>query len=413
VSYGNAWTQSNTVLAVAETAANTWLIEYRGAHGFDRGIGLGPKFNPAAKGNYDSTPEGIVIHRLDSVRNVLFAGVIATQRSSSRSKPTWNAPDNRFKVELLAVAPDRATATIRVVAPRLMATRLGGETSPYGAACVSLGNVFVNEDHYVAWTGGGNRYLNIAKSDDTQHQISRSNTAIGNLAAARDGSLIWIAWTGTNPGRTLNLFSGDRSNVFNRKIVRPNDSSRVGPALAVLHNRLYLAYQGNDDRLYVVAGADNSSAVALGVGAETASSGPGLTAYAGRLYLAWAGTDGLGLLNVMSSADGVNWDNKWTFPNETSGFAPAVIGADSGLLYLAWVGTNSARSLNLGAVELSSLVRANPDGHLIGKLTYPSGSVGPPALAPTTRGYDLIMAWAGPDTTLYTAYVEDPFREPQ
>jgi hypothetical protein len=298
------------------------------------------------------------------------------------------------------------------MAPHLISMRLGGETSPYGAACVSLGNVFTNQDPYVAWTGGGNRYLNIAKSDDTQHQISRSDTANGNLAAAMDGSLIWIAWTGTNRGRTLNLFSGDRSNVFNRKIVRPNDSSRVGPALAVLHNRLYLAYQGNDDRLYVVAGADNPGAVAHGVGAETASSGPGLTAYADRLYLAWAGTDGLGLLNVMSSADGVNWDNKWTFSHDTSGFAPAVIGADSGLLYLAWVGTNPARSLNLAAVQLSSLVRANPDGQFFRKLTYPSGSIGPPALAPTNRGYDLIMAWADTDASLYTAYVKDPFREP-
>ena len=53
ISYGAAFSPSNMVLGIAKTERHTWFVEYRGAHGWDRGIGLGPKWNPGANGNYD------------------------------------------------------------------------------------------------------------------------------------------------------------------------------------------------------------------------------------------------------------------------------------------------------------------------------------------------------------------------
>lgn len=407
-SYGAANSQSNMVLAVAETASSKWFVEYRGAHGWDRGLGLGPKWNPGAQGNYDATPPGIVIHRLDGAQHVTYVDVLPT---SQGARQVWRAADDAFTVTLEAVAPDGRWARVGLGMQRLNAQRIGSNTSDHGATCVSVGNVFVNEDHYVGWTGTANLHPNIAKGDASLHQIARQDTANGNIALANDGTSTWIAWSGTNPGQTLNLFSGDTGNVFVRKIVRPNDSSPTAPALAFFNGRLFLAYMGEDRGIYVVPGADDPGARAQRVGRETTITGPAITASAGRLYVAWPGTDGTGLLNLMSSGDGVSWDQKRTFANESTRFSPALLGAEPGRLFLAWTGTNGAQSLNVGMVEIAKLQQGNGGALLDGKVTYPTASIGAVGLAPTTSGYDLLLAWAGMDGpgNLYAAYINFPF----
>ncbi|MCT7979829.1 hypothetical protein, partial [Laspinema olomoucense] len=57
------------------------------------------------------------------------------------------------------------------------------------------------------------------------------------------------------------------------------------------------------------------------------------------------GTDESHSLNLISSADGVNFENKITLP-ETSFTAPALAVFDN-RLYLAWTGTDESHSLNL------------------------------------------------------------------
>jgi hypothetical protein len=407
-SYGAANSQSDMVLAVADSGAFKWFVEYRGAHGWDRGIGLGPKWNPGANGNYDPTPPGLVIHRLDAAGHVVYVDVVPTSQGAPQA---WRASDDAFNVTLRAIAPDERWTEVELGPQRLRAQRIGSETSDYGAACVSAGNVFINEDHFVGWVGTANFHPNIAKSDDSQHQVAYDDTTSSNVGLSTEGTSIWMAWSGTNPGQPIKLFNGEPGKVFARKIVRVNDSSPAGPALAHFNGQLYLAYMGLDGGIYVVAGADDPGTKAHQVGTENTITGPALTAGSGRLYLSWAGTDGAGLLNVVSSSDGISWANKVTFVDETTSFSPALLGAEPGRLYIAWTGTNAAHYLNLGMIDLNKLQHENGDAHLDGKIVFPTGSIGAPGLAPTTSGYDLILAWAGIDGpgNLYTAFIDFPF----
>ena len=408
LSYGAAFSPSNLVLGIAKTGAHTWLIEHRGAHGWDRGIGQGPKWNPGANGNYDPTPPGVVIHRLDAAGNIAFVDVIDERKGAPQR---WLASDDAFTVTLNALSPDGRVAEIEVGPPRLRGQRVGTETSDLGAAVTALNGTFIAESPYIGWAGSGNRRLNVARSDAQDHHVAHDDTAIDHLDMSSDGNTLWTAWTGTNPGHNLNVYSGTAGQPFTAKVVRLLDSSPNGPGAACFQNRLALGYRGNDSRLYFVADGMDPASPARPIGTETTSAGPRLAAMSGRLYVAWVGTDGEGQLNIMSSSDGLNWENKWTFPEETSRYAPAVLGTQSERLYVAWTGRDGGQSLNLGMIELAALTQPDLAGRFSGKLTYPTGSIGGPSLAGTTSGADLVLAWAGLDGpgNLYVAYIDSPF----
>jgi hypothetical protein len=397
-SYGAASTVSNPVLAVIRAQKYTWCVEYRGSHGWDRGIGLSSTVRSNA------VPTAIVIHRLSAAGNITYVDVIAMNSLGRYRK--WSAPNDDFTVQLTGQATDDTWVTVRVEAPHLEAVRLEGQTSPDGVACASVAKIFVNEDHYVAWTGTGNKRLNVAASNTSKY-VAEDDTAKGNLALASVDKVIWVAWSGTNAGHNLNLFVGTPDHIFDRKIFRPNDSSPCGPALGVLNGRVYLAYRGMNNGLYVVDGADDPQSTAHRVEQETTEYSPALTGYAGRLYLAWIGTDSERRINILSSTDGNRWDNKWTF-DEYPAIGLALLGAEPARLYVA--GTDALGYLHLGTLDVTDLNSANPSGHFRRKITFPSTSFAAPGLCATTNEYDLIMAWVGPDGpgNIYKSYLASP-----
>jgi hypothetical protein len=61
-----------------------------------------------------------------------------------------------------------------------------------------------------------------------------------------------------------------------------------------------------------------------------------------KLFMAWTGPDGR--LNIWSSGDGINFDNKQTFDEFSIG-EPA-LGLDKSGIYIAWTGTDDQHSLN-------------------------------------------------------------------
>ncbi|MCT7979830.1 hypothetical protein, partial [Laspinema olomoucense] len=63
------------------------------------------------------------------------------------------------------------------------------------------------------------------------------------------------------------------------------------------------------------------------------------------LYLAWTDRNEEKSLNLFSTTNGVNFENKITLP-ETSCAAPALVEFGE-RLYLAWTGTDESHSLNL------------------------------------------------------------------
>jgi hypothetical protein len=150
--YGRAVSPSTAVLAVARTDRYTWLIEYRCATGWDRGIGLGPKHNPA-DGDYDPTPPGVGSYRQDAAGHIVYVDVLRTDREAGG---TWSAADDAFTVRVDRLADDQSWAQVQLGPPRLTAVRVGEHTSPYGVACTGVADVFVNEYQYLGWTGTGN-----------------------------------------------------------------------------------------------------------------------------------------------------------------------------------------------------------------------------------------------------------------
>jgi hypothetical protein len=127
-------------------------------------------------------------------------------------------------------------------------------------------------------------------------------------------------------------------------------TSYWSPALAAFNGKLYFAFVGTDRQLNVMSSADGVNFGAPVVIPNNSSQfGPGLAAFNGRLYLAFVGTDRRHKINYISSADGVTWDNQTTFGNEAGGGSPALAGSSNQLI-MAWNGTNSAHNINVACV---------------------------------------------------------------
>jgi hypothetical protein len=392
----------DTVLVVIQDGQRRWFVEYRPAMGWDRGLGLGPKLNPAANGNYDPIPPGLVVHRDEPGVPLAFIDFIPI------AEPGWIG--GIVTVEDLWVttvwrSPDETRARIWLGRCSLDGRTVGSYASQTGAACVAYG-----QGHLLGWAQPGTGELNVANVDGTGLQVAAQDNAIGNTALASDGDALFTAWTGTNPEANLNVFVGTGANAFQQKIVRYQDSSPAGPALARLGGKLFLAYVGNDTRIYVVAGADDENSPPVAVGQETACTGPALAAASGRLYLAWPGTDGAGLLNVMSSTDGITWTDKWTLHREAS-FSPPALAATPDKLYLAWTGADGENHLNLGMIATATLHGTTDAGELDSRASFRSHGLGGPGLATANADRDALLAWAEANGTgdLRSAIVPTPF----
>jgi hypothetical protein len=109
-SFGAATSQSNVVLAVVDVQPwpplsalalpIEWCVEYRGTHGWDRGIGP------------DSPPPGIVIHRINAAGNVVQIGAISTRPNAGRG---WHVPDDALAmtVRVVGIAQDERSAQVK------------------------------------------------------------------------------------------------------------------------------------------------------------------------------------------------------------------------------------------------------------------------------------------------------------
>ena len=140
---------------------------------------------------------------------------------------------------------------------------------------------------------------------------------------------------------------------------------------------------------------------------ETSIDGPGLWTSAvttPKAILAWTGTDTAHRLNLLTSNDGLHYDNKHTLP-ETSLWRPGVAfdqagrGAPYGQIAVAWTGTDSAHTLNVEYI-------AAPDFTVTKKFTF-WGETSFTAPSVAFINDDLYLAWAGTDPahTLNTLHI--------
>jgi hypothetical protein len=190
------------------------------------------------------------------------------------------------------------------------------------------------------------------------------------------------------------------------------EHSGENPALANFDDRLFLAWTGTDDahHLNIMSSADGITFENKQTLVETSIAGPALGVFGGvhdRFVLAWTGTDDAHHLNVRSSADGITFENKQTLA-ETSIDGPA-LAPFAAALFIAWTGTDEAHHLNGMPVRNGDFV----DGkRTLNDPAHDSTSFANPALITEfeemgSTAADLLLAWFGWDRHLNLLQTND------
>jgi hypothetical protein len=184
----------------------------------------------------------------------------------------------------------------------------------------------------------------------TELQQAHSDVTPG--FAAHDGSL-YVAW----PARwELNLAaSGDGGHHWGPALPT-GEFSYQGPALCSFNGRLYIAWTGTDEArlLNVMSTADGGHTWQNKVTLEENSRyGPALTVFDDRLYVSWTGFDHASTLNLMLAADGINFGGtkRILFDMVSSG-SPALATVDDAL-FIAWTDDQGQLRIN-----------SSPDGRI-------------------------------------------------
>jgi peptidoglycan hydrolase-like protein with peptidoglycan-binding domain len=242
-----------------------------------------------------------------------------------------------------------------------------------------------------AFYGGIRRALH----DDDVAGISSIYGAATAKATLRDTSITspsfctlnaqgFLAWTGTNAQRNLNVMRTDNLRVMYGKVIL-GDTSLSGPALAAFNGRLYIAWRGvGNNRLNVMSSADGVTWQNKVTLTDTTFFRPALGILGGRLVMGWTGTDAQRRLNIIQSTDGTNWGNKITL-GETSIEGPELCSFGSNLL-LTWTGTDAQRRVNVVTFDGTSWLN---------KVTLGETSIGSPSIENVDGR--IILGWTGTD----------------
>lgn len=213
----------------------------------------------------------------------------------------------------------------------------------------------------------------------------------GLLTVSANGAKDGIVWANHPWSQNLNRMIGDGvMRAFDATTLRELYKTRDNRARddfgnfakfcpPTVHNsRVYMATMGGLQRKVTLP--------------ESALGGPAIVSQNQRLVLAWSGTDNPSHLNVIVSSDGINWNGKFTIPNETTQNAVGLAFDGGNRVFIAWTGTDSDRSLNV----MSS---TDPALHnWVNKHTLPEHSHAGPVLA--FGNGRLFLAWTGTDTRL-------------
>jgi hypothetical protein len=262
---------------------------------------------------------------------------------------TWNSRDDRARDDFGNLAkfcpPTIANGKV------YMAT-MGGLSHKIMLADTATGGPAIinrnNQDLVLGWSGNGNPSpLNVILSGDGMNWGNKvtipGETTSHALALAFDRSAppngrTFIAWTGLDAGKSLNVMStqdGTLQNWSNKHTL--NEGTNHGPALQMFNGRLFLAWTGFDNRLNVMSSGDlGATWQNMRTLNETSPTEPALAVFNGKLILMWMGTDAPAHLNFIESADGgLTWGNKVTIGDTTDHHPAMVVGADN-VPYFCW-----------------------------------------------------------------------------
>jgi hypothetical protein len=179
-------------------------------------------------------------------------------------------------------------------------------------------------------------------------KITLQETSVMGPALAVLDNKLYLGWTGTDT-RLNTLLSTDGKNFGGKQTL--SETSFQSPALIAFAGKLRLGWTGTDQRLNI-AMVDGCGKVTLN---ETSAVGPAFAVAGNRLILGWTGTNGH--LNWNSSSDGA------TFPaqskvtsSETSSQAPALLAEPQANVLIYWTGTNA--QLNFMVAEGAAVAKS-------------------------------------------------------
>jgi hypothetical protein len=166
---------------------------------------------------------------------------------------------------------------------------------------------------YFAWADGDGHLFVSGSSDgfhwEAPYAVGETTVEDGTPALAFGHGLLFLAWTGTDDDNHLNVLAlvpapqggGGFAPLRPKTVLRERSSDDAGPALAFGHERLFLAWTDDDDRVKVAVSTDDGATFgppwyggehssdnagpALGYLESTPPGNPGL------LCLAWVGQD--------------------------------------------------------------------------------------------------------------------------
>ena len=161
---------------------------------------------------------------------------------------------------------------------------------------------------------------------------------LGPALCAFSNTQLIAAWKSVDQSLRYASYNGT---TWSSPAIIPGVGSNVGPSLALLGNKLYAAWKGeNTDRGLYYAFFDGTNWSAQAKIPNVASSvGPSLATFDSKLFAMWKGenTD-QGL--YYASFDGTNWSAQTEVSNVASSTGPA-IAAFNNKLYAMWKGESS------------------------------------------------------------------------
>ncbi len=160
---------------------------------------------------------------------------------------------------------------------------------------------------------------------------------------------------------------------------------------------IYLAWEGNDESLYVASSTDGKTFNGkheLTNERSLKSTRPAVVYAKGLLFLAWI--DHNDFVNVISSPDGLNWANKFTVSETSHRKAAPTLAFANDRLYLAWTGRDRKNHVNITSFNVAA------DGELAeyAKTTVDEESSEDAGPALTGTSDRLYLAWVGRDDHL-------------
>lgn len=263
----------------------------------------------------------------------------------------------------------------------------------------------------MAWTGtDGAHHLNVSLSADGihyDHKITLGETSYIRPAITviptSTANVVVIGWRGTD--QRLNVLYDVYGALGTPRKATFNETSGYAPALTYFAGQIWLAWTGTNagHSLNVLAlgpqGVTRSTTVTLWQDSSVAAPSFAADVRDNLLLLSWCHTTSggtCGQLDMVQSPDGLKWTETLSTPSaQTSGMTPPVLALTSpsgGMVpyYWAWIGTDRSHSLNLMNTSTLNTWQSPV-------VTFSDTSISSPALGYAGQSRQILLAWTGTD----------------